>query len=648
MPIEKGKVYERAASLKKDGDDLYSASVSSEAPVRQFFGTEILEHTKDAINLERAENGLSLLFDHRTDKPIGRATNFRLDSDKRLRADFRFSENSELARQIKAEVDDGILGDVSIRYSIDEYKDEGDETFRITRWTPSEASIVTVPADHSVGIGRSNKPQTESNPMPDERKPQGGNGGGDVVDIENARNLGAAEGARLERQRIADIEAVFDLVPADRMTDELRALRNESRSQNVTVDAVREKVLAVTLAQGDGPAGPPGGGETRQHVEAGDDELDKFQTGAIRALEARAGLLSADEHRTVRGENEFVGLTLSELARESLLRQGVSLRGLDRFGIVAAAFRGRTDGRRDLIGHMTGHFPAILEDVANKSLLRGYTEAPETWATWVRQTDLADFKPASRSGLSEFSHLDEVIEGGEYKHGTVTDRKESIQGAKFGKLLSITRETIINDDLSALSTLPAKVGRAASRKVGDKVYALLTSPPVMNQDGKTVFHADHNNSGTAGAPSVTTLDEARKLMALQTDPADKANALNIRASFFIVPVGLMTTADILMSSEHDPVGNAGAKGGARQPNPFRSSYQVIADARLDKNSATEWYMAADANVFDTIEVGFVGGRREPSLESREGWTVDGVEWKVRHEFGVAVLEYRTLFKNAGA
>jgi hypothetical protein len=86
---------------------------------------------------------------------------------------------------------------------------------------------------------------------------------------------------------------------------------------------------------------------------------------------------------------------------------------------------------------------------------------------------------------------------------------------------------------------------------------------------------------------------------------------------------------------------------SRIPNPVRNAAEVIVDARLDAASLTAWYLLADPNRFDTIEVGYLDGVAAPFLDQQEGWTIDGVEYKVRIDAAAAPLEFRTLYKNAG-
>ena len=147
------------------------------------------------------------------------------------------------------------------------------------------------------------------------------------------------------------------------------------------------------------------------------------------------------------------------------------------------------------------------------------------------------------------SRLDEIPESGEYKHGTIGERAESIKLATYGKMFSITRQAIINDDLSAFTEIPRKMGRAAARTVGDLVFAIINGNPNM-ADGTALFHANHKNlAGSGGAPSAATVGAGRTKMRTQKDGAA---TLNISPTFFLVPAALEDTARVLMASETDP------------------------------------------------------------------------------------------------
>jgi hypothetical protein len=302
-------------------------------------------------------------------------------------------------------------------------------------------------------------------------------------------------------------------------------------------------------------------------------------------------------------------------------------------------------------------FPGILANVASKSLLAGWEEAQTTWRQWTRVGSVPDFKRANRTGLSGADLLDQVPENMEYKRGDMTDRTEYMTAYTYGKLFAFTRQAIINDDLQALSAAPRKLGRAADLTVNKTVIDSLCSAagvgPTLNQDSTALFHTNHNNYVTSGAgPSVATLDVGRKNMARQTDP-NNSMPLNIKPKYLMVPAALETVAKVLIASEKDPIGTfvGSPSAGATTPNPFYNALTVIGEPYLDDSSHTKgttgWYLMADQNMHDTYEVAFVNGQSSPYLESRDGWNIDGTEWKVRLDFGVTCLDYRGLFRNDG-
>ena len=152
-----GPSQEDEAAGERD-EDRFDIAISSEYPVQRWYGTEILDHSPEAVDLSRAKRGLSFLDSHKYDSVIGIAENISVDGDKKLRGQVRFSR-SPAAQQIKRDIQDGIRRFISVGYAVNEYvlekssKEEGD-TYRATRWTPMEVSSVGVPADPTVGNDR--------------------------------------------------------------------------------------------------------------------------------------------------------------------------------------------------------------------------------------------------------------------------------------------------------------------------------------------------------------------------------------------------------------------------------------------------------------------------------------------------------------
>lgn len=623
-------------SIIDEESRLVRLSFSSEEPVTRasFFSDpwiEVLGHERSEVDLQRLNNSAPVLYNHDRNERgsrIGVVERAWIENGRGY-AEIRLSKRDEV-EGFWQDVRDGILRNVSVAYRINERKleEENKDTpdrYRVTSWTPMEISLVDIPADPTVGVGRSleaspsspqpqPQPNQKENTMPDkvmenetpERKDNPAPAT-PPVDKEALRQ----ETLNAEKARRTEIRGLFE-----GHTDHIEVRDQCLDDPKVDIHEAR-KLLLDAIGKDEKPAA------NGQRIEMGETDVDKFSRAAEDAVAFRAGIADDNVQRT-----ELYGYTLFEMARKCLELRGIRTERMDKRELVGRAFT-----------HSTSDFPKILENNSRKAMLRGYEEAEEVFQRFTRTGNLSDFKQHSRVGMGTFDTLDEIPESGEYKHGTIGERAESIKLATYGKLFSISRQAIINDDLMAFTEIPRKMGRAAARTVGDLVFAIINDNPTMS-DGSALFHADHNNlAGSGAAPSAATVGAGRTAMRTQKD--GKAT-LNIPPSFFLVPAALEDTAKVLMMSETDP-----SKTNSRIPNPVRSAAEVIVDARLDAASLTAWYLLADPNRFDTIEVGYLDGVAAPFLDQQEGWTIDGVEYKVRIDAAAAPLEFRTLYKNAG-
>ncbi|MFU2811903.1 ClpP-like prohead protease/major capsid protein fusion protein [Pseudomonas aeruginosa] len=430
--------------------------------------------------------------------------------------------------------------------------------------------------------------------------------------------INAAENTRRE-----GIRAVFQPFAASHG----EMLNEVLLDSSVTIEQAQAKLLA-SLASGATPsAGPSGSQGANSHVYAGNGNLvgDSVRASVL----ARAGL---EEQQS---DNRYNFMSLRELARASLVDRGIGVASYSPMQMVGLAFT-----------HTTSDFGTILIDVANRSMLAGWDEAEETFQLWTKKGMLSDFKTVHRVGLGEFPSLRQVREGAEYKYVTVGSRSQPIALATYGEIFSITRQAIINDDMNLLTDIPRKMGMAAKATIGDLVYAILTSNPVLS-DGKALFHADHKNlqTGASSALSIESLSKAKTKMATQKTEVEggKPRTLNIRPAFVLTPVALEDKAKQIIRSASVP----GAESNSGIENPIRNFAEVIGEPRLDDSSATAYYLAARQGS-DTIEVAYLDGNELPYMEQQQGFTVDGVATKVRIDAGVAPLDFRGLQKSNGA
>ena len=161
--IKPGTRVERALTFERAQVDVAARTIemafSSETPYERWWGIEVLDNTAPAVRLGRLTSGGPLLMDHDTRDQVGVIESVRIDADRVGRAVVRFGKSAR-AEEVWQDVQDGIRRNVSVGYAIHkatlvETSDTGADTYRITDWEPLEISLVSVPADASVGIGRS-------------------------------------------------------------------------------------------------------------------------------------------------------------------------------------------------------------------------------------------------------------------------------------------------------------------------------------------------------------------------------------------------------------------------------------------------------------------------------------------------------------
>lgn len=624
---------------------------------------EILEVSERAVDLSRLNAGAPALDSHSvwsSFSQVGVVERAWIEG-KEGKATIRFPREGldQAADRMFGLISDGIIRNVSVGYSIDrakvvEAEKKGDVEKRIAlRWTPLEVSFVTVPADPRAQVRAADQTSypieiiaTRSNKeafMPESTTVAAGDDPAiietrnppiaavkpdepDAAELRDQPKMPAApapdteavatRARETERDRVSTI---YDL--AGRLNLE-RSFAEDLVKRGVTVDESRRLILDQVAAKSD---------ETRTfpHVSVplgGRDERITRRDAVANALLHRYSPTLFPLEDAAR---QYRGMTLLELARESLGNAGVNTRGLSRDEVATRAL------------HSTSDFPEILSAVTNKTLRQAYDAYPRTFALFCRQVLATDFKAMHRVQLGEAPQLLEVGESGEFKRGTLGESKESYKVKTYGRVVAITRQTLINDDLDAFTRIPAMYGNSIAQLESDVVWGIITSNPAM-ADGTALFHANHRNlAGTGAALDVTSVGAARAAMAKQTG-LDKKTVLNIRPAFLIVPASLELKAEQLVAQNLVP-----AQSGNVVPQSIRT-LAPISEPRLDAASETAWYLAASPNQIDTIEYAYLEGQQGAYIETRNGFDVDGVEIKCRLDFGAKAIDWRGLYKNPGA
>lgn len=598
-------------------------SLSSEEPYTRWFGTEILCHDPGAIDLSRLQDIGVVLFNHDSNTVIGRVDSVTLDEvERKLRATVTFDDDEDSER-IYQKVKNGTLKGVSVGYRVSVWEEVGNGAVSsngrfmgpcevATKWTPYEISIVAVPADPTVGVGRSyepengegtmdNKNKKPTAPMPEGTKgmePPADNGQKKVPGGQPEANTMTTRTMEAERKRCSTIMTLcrqFDMDPMPFITG------------GQTVEATRAAVLE-NLANTRQPQG----------VTVQADEADKFRAAAADGLAMRAGIAV---EKPASGAEEFRGMSLVRLAAESLSMDGKNVRHMDDTLIMREALTG------------TGAFPGILSNVANKSLAQAYQLAPTTFQDWTAKGSNKDFKTATRYHLSEAPSLTEINENGEFKHAELKEDFATTKVQTYGATFSITMQALVNDDLGALSRQPAEFGIAARRDINERVYKLIRDNGTFN--GTPLFSAKRGNVQTAGL-TVAGLGTMKAAMARQTGIAGKQK-LNIQPAFLIVPPELEVQAAQLINSVVDPSKNNAAV------NPFANKLSVISDPEL--TDAKTFYLVAAPGYVPTIEVTYLNGQEAPTIESAIQFDTLGIKWRIYQHVGVNIVDFRGIQKS---
>lgn len=335
--------------------------------------------------------------------------------------------------------------------------------------------------------------------------------------------------------------------------------------------------------------------------------------------------------------NRFRSMSVLEMAREHLQDNGVNVRGLDRMALAGQAMQSRGMGVSD--------FSSILANVGNKRMRQAYEENPASYKVWARRApNVLNFKPISTVQISAAPELLQVREHGEFQYGKMLDNGETYELLTYGRIVALTRQAMVNDDLRAFDTMLTSFGAAAARLENRLVYSQLTSNAAMS-DGKALFHADHKNlfTGSTSELQLSSLGLMRSTMRKQKGL--QSEDLNISPRYLIVPAELEQIAYQLTSANYVPAR-------AADVNEFRqggrSSLEPIVEPLLDSVSSTAWYAAANNSQIDTVEYCYLDGADGPVLETQNSFNVDAVSMKCRLDFATKAIDYRGLYKATGA
>ena len=448
-------------------------------------------------------------------------------------------------------------------------------------------------------------------------------------DVAATAREAAQNAVKAERERISAIQAICD--------GEFPEIEREAIAGGWTPEVVTKKVLETIRAER--PAAnvnisvktAPEGGELRKTIEA--------------AMCLRVGV-SADQleksygAQTVEAGMAEMDMPLKQLLIECMKLDGIPYsRGFDNETIRAA--------------FSSVSLPGILSNVANKKLLQSYEAQPIIAMKLCSTGDLNDFKENDRFRLTDVGDLLPIAADGEIKDGGLIEESAKNQLDTYGKKFCLTRKMIINDDLGAFMKVPTAMGNRAARLIDQLFFSRLLSNPAQ-ADGKALFSTNHKNL-LSGATSALSADSLKKAIQLFLDQVDAdGQPISVEPKYLLVPtalkhlaIELTQGATLIMSGTDNAVRPALNVLSDENLQVISSPY--LGNSAYEGSSQTGWYLFGDPKTVDTWEIGFLKGKRTPTVERGEtDFNTLGLWFRVYFDLGVREQDHRGMVKANGA
>ena len=288
----------------------------------------------------------------------------------------------------------------------------------------------------------------------------------------------------------------------------------------------------------------------------------------------------------------------------------------------------------------THNISNVLAATYGKYLLAGFEAVESVWEQISLVRPLNDLKAATGVRLDGGFVFDEVGNDGKLKSADAGDAARTLQAKTYGRMSAITRADIINDDLGALTAVPRRLGRGAALKFNQVFWAAFES------SNSTYYQAASAGSGNALA--IGSLETAYGAYRSLTDP--DGNPLGITPKIILVPVGLRITADKIQTGNTLLASSLGSTSGKvlePQANVLAGKFTIVDSAYL--TSTSTWWLCADPADIPVMEVGFLNGQRQPTVEQAEAdFDTLGIQVRGYFDFGVSKAESRAAYRMATA
>lgn len=449
----------------------------------------------------------------------------------------------------------------------------------------------------------------------------------------------------------------------------------------------------------DRPSRAPFGYAANDPLEAGSKTDPHFKQKVIEAAILQAGncKLESDSYYFDRGEKNTLVRRVPENVQADAQREYKARytdqvqqaahthfgRGIGLWQVLATAARSGGYTGSDIIHD--GNLPEVLRcaftptiraeggslvsiqntlaNVMNKYLLQGYLGTDQSWRAICSTRPVKDFKPTKSIALTGDFVFKRLNDQGQIHHGALTDVAFANQIDTLARMLSIGRPTIINDDLSALTTIPLLMGEGGADSLNVLIWTLWNNPgngpdgnafwfarnTAMNLLGGGAAQSNLVTAGAASALSSASLQSAVTLFDKQVKP--NGQPLGKPPAVLLYPPELDVAALELMNSEY-VVGPTSTK----QPNKniFQGRFKPVKSPFLSNVtyagfSTTAWWLLCEPGRLAAIEVAFLNGQESPTVQTAQAnFNELGIDIRGFFDPGVAMQDFRAGVKSPGA
>ena len=624
------------------------------APIRQWFSPNPIVIDLAGINVPN--RSIPIRFGHEeTRNGIGHTTEVKLEGGV-LVARGVISRDTEAAREFVASSKNDFPWQASIGASIGkiELVKAGESTevngktydgpIDVVRASDLyEISVVDLGADSntSAKVAASADRLKGQRTMSDEQNNGSGSGSGNLEASDQSTNT--------KSTALEDIKADAEKakVEATRQSKISAAAREAMKKRPELADEIYEKserAIEAGVSAGDFELEMmrtnrdiPGVGRSRSDVQL---STSMIEIGL--AIEGGMSPSDLEKHYTEQelnaADKKFKGSGLS--LQESLLMAAKPL-GFDdlqiKAGNLSKVLRLIFGQGQDIQANFsTVDLPNAFSNVANKYLAKGFMSVDRSIFSIAQSSSTRDFKQVTSVAFGGDYIFKDLPAGGEIEHAVPDETVYTNQLGTKARMVGFTREQIINDDLSGITKTSQLMGRGSMTKLNADAWAEF-------EDNASFFTAGRNNreTGAGSALDIDALTAAETAFMDQTDP--EGLPLGIMPEILLVPNELKATATQLVNST-EVRGQSGAFGTA---NPHSGNYRIVVSPYL--TDATAWYLLADPMVLATLELLFLNGTRQPTVETAQAdFNTLGIQMRGYFDFGVSKHEYRAGVANDGA